>query len=51
MKFTWTFYPKGESQSVILTVIYVAELDAHKLSFGDFLVVNSNTAFVDWITY
>lgn len=51
MKLTWTFYPKGENQSVTLTVVYVPELDAQNLSFGGFLAININTAFVDWTTY
>ncbi|GAB4045494.1 hypothetical protein [Spirosoma litoris] len=51
MKLTWTFYPKGETESVTLTVVYIPELDAEKLSSGGFLHENSNTAYVDWQTY
>lgn len=51
MKLTWTFYPKHDAQSVTLTVIYVPELDAEKLTTGGFLAVDINTAYVDWVTY
>jgi hypothetical protein len=51
MTLTWTFYPKHERESVTLTVVYTPELDAKKLSGGGFLVVNTNTAYVDWATY
>lgn len=51
MKLTWTFYPKGESESVSLTVVYVPALDAENLSSGGFLHMLSNTAYVDWTTY
>jgi hypothetical protein len=51
MKLTWTFYPKGETESVTLTVIYIPELDGEKLPSGGFLHQSSNTAFVDWVTY
>lgn len=46
-----TYYPKGETQSVTLTVIYVPELDKHSLSQGGFLNYNTNAAYVDWATY
>ncbi|GAB4033342.1 hypothetical protein [Spirosoma gilvum] len=51
MKLTWTFYPKGALQSVTLTVIYVPELDGQQQSTGGFLEQETNTAFVDWVTY
>lgn len=51
MKLSWTYYPKGETQSVTLTVIYVPELDKHNLSQGGFLNDNTNAAYVDWATY
>ncbi len=51
MKLTWTFYPKYDTQSVTLTVVYVPELDAENLPTGGFLVVRTNTAYVDWVTY
>ena len=51
MKLTWTFYPKGETESVTLTIVYVPDLDAEKLPSGGFLATNTNTAFVDWPTY
>ena len=51
MKLTWTFYPKGESESITLTVVYVPELDQVNLTNGGYLAINSNTAYVDWNTY
>lgn len=51
MKLSWTFYPKGEMQSVTLTVVYVPELDAKPIAGGGFLHQASNTAYVDWATY
>ncbi|WP_420151809.1 hypothetical protein [Spirosoma sp.] len=49
MKLTWTFYPKGESQSITLTVVYYPDLDSLTLSSGGYLY--NNTAYVDWQTY
>lgn len=51
MKLTWTFYPKAETESVTLTVVYVPELDTQELVGGGYLHAQSNTAFVDWSTY
>lgn len=51
MKLTWTFYPRGESESVTLTVVYMPELDAETRASGGFLHKNTNTAYVDWPTY
>ena len=51
MKLTWTFYPKGETASVTLTVVYMPELDAEPVASGGFLHANTNTAYVDWSTY
>ncbi|MVM33484.1 hypothetical protein GO755_25835 [Spirosoma sp. HMF4905] len=51
MKLTWTFYPKGETESVTLTVVYTPELDAEKIASGGFLHKHTNTAYVDWATY
>ena len=51
MKLTWTYYPKGETQSVSLTVIYVPELDKRTLSSGGYLDDTQNIAYVNWETY
>ena len=50
MKLSWTYYPKGESKSVTLTVLYLPQLDKFNLPRGGFLTLN-NTAYVDWMTY
>ena len=50
MKLSWTFYPKGE-KAVTLDVVYVPELDKHRLEGGGYLHVDTNTAFVNWDTY
>jgi hypothetical protein len=50
MKLTWTFYSKT-NQPITLTVIYVLELDKHKLEYGGFLDTESNRAYVDWATF
>lgn len=51
MKLTWTFYPKGETASVTLTVVYMPELDAEHVNSGGYLQEHTNTAYVDWATY
>ena len=51
MKLTWTFFPKGEENSVTLSVVYVPELDGENLPNGGFLKRETNVAYVDWITY
>ncbi|MBD2751591.1 hypothetical protein [Spirosoma validum] len=51
MKLTWTFYPKGEKHSVSLTVVYVPELDKLSIPSGGYLVITTNTAYVNWSTY
>lgn len=51
MKLTWTFFPKGEANSVTLTVVYVPELDSEHLPTGGFLKRETNVAYVDWVTY
>lgn len=48
MKFTRTFYPKGQP-SVTLTVVHVPKLDA--LSVADYLEVDTNTAYVSWTNF
>ncbi|GAB2538055.1 hypothetical protein [Spirosoma aerophilum] len=51
MTLTWTFYPKYEGQSITLTVVYIPSLDNKKLEGGGYLIINTNTAYVDWTTY
>ena len=50
MKLTWTFYPKYQD-SITFTVVYVPELDKHRLSKGGFLYEPTNTAYVNYDTY
>lgn len=50
MKLTWTFYSKT-NQPITLTVVFVPELDQHKLEYGGFLDIESNRAYVDWATF
>lgn len=50
MKLSWTYYPKGEPQSVTLTVVYVPQLDKFNLTRGGFLMLD-NIAYVNWLTY
>ncbi|GAB3891708.1 hypothetical protein GCM10028803_03800 [Larkinella knui] len=50
MKLTWTFYSKT-NEPITLTVIYVLDLDKHNLEYGGFLDIESNRAYVDWVTF
>nr|WP_293833788.1 hypothetical protein [uncultured Arsenicibacter sp.] len=50
MKLTWTYYPKDDTSSVTLTVIYIPALDSYKLTHGGYLTPD-NVAYVDRETY